>query len=131
MRKTSLTEDQARELGRLLNENRERMGLSMRQLASETGVSISTICVLEAGTNLSPLPETLKDIAKVLNLRMVDLFLIAEWLPADELPTLRPYLRAKYQDLNEVSIATLERFADKLIELHGVSGPQNHEDERP
>ncbi len=103
----------------------------MRQLASETGVNVSTISVLEAGTNLSPLPETLKDIARVLNIRMADLFVIADWLPADQLPTLRPYLRAKYRDLDEASITALERYADRLIERHGAAGPRNREDEQP
>ena len=131
MRRTSLTPEQAKQLGTLLTGCRKSLGLSMRQLASETGMNVATISVLEAGTNLSPLPETLKDIARVLNIQMADLFVIADWLPSDQLPTLRPYLRAKYRDLDEESITALERYADRLIERHGATGPRNREDEQP
>lgn len=103
----------------------------MRQLASETGKNVATISVLEAGTNLSPLPETLKDIARVLNIQMADLFVIADWMPADELPTLKPYLRAKYRDLDEAAIAELDRYAELLKQRHGDAGPNNREDEQP
>lgn len=107
------------------------MGLSMRQLAREVGGNISTISVIEAGTNLSPSPQTLKAIADVLGLSMSDIFVVADWLPADELPTLKPYLRAKYQDLDEQAIAELERYAERLAQRHGSLGPIDHEDEQP
>ncbi len=92
--------------------------MSMRQLARDIGGNISTISVIEAGTNLSPTPETLKAIARALQLPISDLFLIADWLPADELPTLKQYLRAKYHDLDEAAIAQLERYADRLTHGH-------------
>lgn len=86
----------------------------MRQLARDIGGNISTISVTEAGSNLSPTPETLKAIAGALQLPISDLFLIANWLPADELPTLKQYLRAKYHDLDEAAITELERYVDQL-----------------
>lgn len=129
MRRTSLTPEQARQLATLLRSRRIELGLSMRQLANATGMNVATISVLEAGTNLSPLPETLKDIAQVLRLPISDLFLVADWLPAGELPTLKPYLRAKYRDLDEAAIAELERYAQRLTERHGGGGPKDREDE--
>ncbi len=131
MRRTSLTPDQAQELAELLRTRRESLGRSMRQVAAVTGINVSTISVIEAGTNLSPLPETLKDIARVLQLPMSDLFVIADWLPAGELPTLKPYLRAKYHDLDDEAIADLERYAEWLARKHGHTGPVDREDERP
>ncbi|MGI8664850.1 MAG: helix-turn-helix domain-containing protein [Jatrophihabitans sp.] len=131
MRRTSLTPQQAQKLGEYLGARRMAMGLSMRQLAREVGGNISTISVIEAGTNLSPSPQTLKAIADVLGLSMSDIFVVADWLPADELPTLKPYLRAKYQDLDEQAIAELERYAERLAQRHGSLGPIDHEDEQP
>jgi len=58
-------------------------------------------------------------------------FVIADWLPADELPTLKPYLRAKYHDLPESAITELEAYANRLIQRHGGHGPINREDEQP
>jgi transcriptional regulator with XRE-family HTH domain len=131
MRRTSLTLEQAHQLGQLLSARRTDMGLSMREVARRIGSNMSTISVIEAGTNLSPMPETLKAIAGVLQIPMSDLFVIADWLPAGELPTLKPYLRVKYRDLDEQAIAELEAYADRLAKRHGGHGPVNGEDEQP
>ncbi len=131
MRRTSLTETQAQELAAILTARRSELGLSMRKVAAQTGFDIATIVNLEAGTNLSPLPGTLKAIADVLGLSISDLFVLADWLPADELPTLKPYLRAKYHNLDEQAIADLERYADRLAKRHGGLAPIDHEDEQP
>jgi transcriptional regulator with XRE-family HTH domain len=107
------------------------MGLSMRELSRQIGSSISTIVTLEAGTNLNPMPDTLKAIARVLDLSVSDVFVTADLLPPDELPTLKPYLRAKYHDLDEATIVELEAYANRLIERHGGLGPIDREDEQP
>jgi transcriptional regulator with XRE-family HTH domain len=86
---------------------------------------------LEAGTNLSPRPDTLKAIARVLDLPISDVFVIVDWLPEDELPTIRPYLRAKYRDLTDEAITEIEAYADRLNKRHGGTGPAEHEDELP
>jgi transcriptional regulator with XRE-family HTH domain len=103
----------------------------MRQLAREIGANIATISALEAGSSLSPQPDILKAIARVLDLPSSDLFVIADWLPADELPTLRPYLRAKYHDLDEQAIADIEAYANRRARRHGSTGPIDREDEQP
>lgn len=103
----------------------------MRQLGRETGGGIATISALEAGTNLSPQPDTLRAIARVLDVPISDLFVIADWLPAGELPTLQPYLRAKYRDLDEQAIADIEAYANQRAQRHGSSGPVDREDEQP
>jgi transcriptional regulator with XRE-family HTH domain len=131
MRRTSLTPEQAKQLADIFRTRRMKLGFSMRQVATKTGFDIATVVNLEAATNLSPLPGTLRAIARVLELSISDLFVIADWLPAGELPTLRPYLRAKYHDLDEGAIAELERYADRLIKRRGGHGPIGHEDEQP
>jgi transcriptional regulator with XRE-family HTH domain len=131
MRRASLTPNQARQLGKFISTRREQRGLSMRQLAREIDGNIATISFLEAGTLLSPQPDTLKAIARVLNVPVSDLFVTADWLPAEELPTFKPYLRAKYHGLDEQAIADIEAYANQRAQRHGSTGPIHREDEQP
>ncbi len=94
-------------------------------------MNVSSIVSLERGDILAPQPDTLKAIAAALDIPVSDLFTTAGWLPAGELPTLKPYLRAKYRHLDEQTISELEAYAEKLAQKHGRSGPENHEDEQP
>jgi transcriptional regulator with XRE-family HTH domain len=105
--------------------------MAIRGLEAASGVNISSIVSLERGDILAPQPDTLKAIAAALRLPVSDLFTVAGWLPANELPTLKPYLRAKYRDLDEAAIADLERYADTLARRHGGDGPKDREDEDP
>jgi len=103
----------------------------MRQLAARTGLTISTLSEIETAVNLSPQPDTLKKLGDGLGLSISDLFVTTDWLPAQELPTLRPYLRAKYRDLDEQAIADIEAYAQQRIQRHGGTGPIDREDEQP
>jgi transcriptional regulator with XRE-family HTH domain len=131
MRRTSLTPIQARRLGHLLRQRREQRGLGVRALEAASGVNVSSIVSLERGDILTPQPDTLKALAAALDLPVSDLFTVAGWLPAGELPTLKPYLRAKYRQLDEQAIADLERYAERLARKHGGTGPIGREDEQP
>jgi len=131
MRRTSLTPDQARQLAEIFHSRRTALGLSMRQVAAATGFNVATIAQLEAANNLSPLPDTLRAIGEVLGLNVSDLYAVADWLPAGELPTLKPYLRVKYRDLDERAIADIERYAQARAQRHGGTGPLGREDEQP
>jgi transcriptional regulator with XRE-family HTH domain len=131
MRRTSLSPIQARRLGRLIRDRREWRGFGLRGLEAASGVNISTIVSLERGDILTPQPDTLKALAAALDVPVSDLFTVAGWLPAGELPTLKPYLRAKYRQLDEGAIADLERYAEQLAKRHGAIGPIGHEDEQP
>ena len=131
MRRTSLTNQQAHDLAVILRGRRQDKGLSVRQLAAAAGVHLGTISGLEHATNLAPQPEILKAIAKALDLSMSDLFIIADWLPAGELPSLQPYLRAKY-GLGKRDAAELDDYLSQLQARHGSAGtpgPINREDE--
>lgn len=105
--------------------------MSIRGLETASGVNVSSIVSLERGDILAPQPDTLRALAAALQMPVSDLYTVAGWLPAGELPTLRPYLRAKYRDLNERAITDLERYADKLTREHGSDGPLDREDEAP
>ncbi|MFL6162736.1 MAG: helix-turn-helix domain-containing protein [Jatrophihabitantaceae bacterium] len=131
MRRSSLTQLQAKQLAAILTARRTALGLSMRQVATRSGLHVSNIAIVEAGTNLSPQPNTLKAIARVLHLSVSDLYVLADWLPAGELPTLKPYLRAKYRDLDEQAIGEIEALARERAQRHGGTGPIDREDEQP
>ena len=108
MRRRSLSPIQARKLGRFIRQRREQQGFSIRGLASASRVSGSTVLSLERGDLLAPQPDTLRALATALRLPVSDLLTVAGWLPANELPTLKVYLRAQYQAMTEESIAKVE-----------------------
>jgi transcriptional regulator with XRE-family HTH domain len=131
MRRTSLTPDQAKQLAVIVRDYRHKRGLSMRRVAVQAGFNVATLAGLEAGTILSPQPSTLKAVAEVLAIDLGQLYTALNWLPAQPLPSLAPYMRAKYHDLPEAAIAELEAYANRLIQRHGGHGPINREDEQP
>jgi len=130
MRRTSLTPEQALALAKILRAKRAVLQLSMRQVEAVSGVNSATIVRLERGSILTPQPETLKAMAAALDLSVSDLFAVADWVPAQELPTFRPYLRAKYKQLPESAVAEMEQFFEHLTMRHGAHGPADGEDER-
>lgn len=131
MRRTSLTQTQARQLARILKPRRITLHYSIRDVANLAGVNKDSVATLENGTNLTPQPETLKAIAQALELSVTDLMLVADWLPVGELPNLQPYLRAKY-GLSDQQAAELDDYLARLQRRHGSqggTGPSDHEDE--
>ena len=131
MRRTSLTPAAAKSLGTVLHAARTNHGLSVRALVAASGVNIASILKLEDGGILAPQVDTLRALADVLDIPMSDIFAVAGWLPEGELPALRPYLRAKYRDLDDDAITDLERYAQQLAKRAGTSGPRDREDETP
>ena len=129
MRRTSLTNEQAGHLATILRTRRAELRLSMRDVAADSGLQLATISGLETGSNLTPQPSTIAAIAKTLELSLSDLYAAVGWLPAGELPGLRPYMRAKFRELPEDAVAEVEAFIDQLANRHGTHGPRDHEDE--
>jgi transcriptional regulator with XRE-family HTH domain len=114
MRSASLSTTQAKAIASLLKNRRTKLGLSMRLVCRQSGLNIATLSQLEAATNLSPQPHTFKALARALKLPVSDLYAVADWLPAAELPSFRHYLRASYQDLSEEAIAEVEGLVSTL-----------------
>ena len=88
-------------LGEYLRAAREQAGISQRQLASRAGINNSYLARLESGANDSPAAELLQRIADVLEVSATDLLAFIGVKPAEGLPELAPYLRAKYHLSNE------------------------------
>lgn len=83
-------------LGEYLRAERERAGLSQRQLAKLAGLHYSYLARLESGESDNPSPDMVQRIADVLELDPTDLYAYIGVVPPQGLPDLAPYLRAKY-----------------------------------
>src|SRR5437588_651456 len=81
---SGMDQDQAKELGNRLRAERERLDLSIRELAERTGVNHSTVVRLEQGAIESPAPDKLGRIADVLGLSLADVYALADYsIPSD------------------------------------------------
>jgi transcriptional regulator with XRE-family HTH domain len=83
-------------LGSLLKRERERVGLTVRQLADTAGLVPSTVSRLETGFIASPKPEHLQRLARALGIDVEELYAEAGYLTSGALPELKTYLRSKY-----------------------------------
>ena len=70
----------------------------------------------------------MRSITQVLNLPLADIYTTINWLPEDALPSLRPYMRAKYAELSEADLAEIERFVN-VVSNRNRKGPARGEDE--
>jgi hypothetical protein len=66
----------------------------------------------------------------VLGIPAADLFATTDWLPRKELPTFRPYMRAKYKELPDEAVTEMEAYLSQLANKYGLRGPVGGEDER-
>ncbi|GAA4969408.1 helix-turn-helix transcriptional regulator [Kineococcus glutinatus] len=113
----------------LLRQARIEARLAAREVARRAGVDVGTVTRIELGRVPHPRPAVLTAIGEVLGVSASDLFAAADWLPPAELPTLRPYLRAKYGDLPDAAVAEVEALVQRYSQQFG-RGPVNGEDER-
>lgn len=107
--------DKPSTLGEYLRVERERAGLSQRQLASRVGIHNSYLARLEGGENDSPSAELLQRIAEVLEISSTDLLAFIGVKPSEGLPDLAPYLRAKYR-LDETAIREMAEQLRRLTQ---------------
>jgi len=128
-----MKEEQARRLGEYIKKQRTEKGMGGRELAREAGVDTAYIVRLEKGHYHSPRPDTLRGIAKALGIPLADLFAMADYVMPYDLPNFGPYLRAKYGDLPEETVAALDSYFDRITADHGIdlTGPAPGEDEQP
>ncbi|SCX28119.1 helix-turn-helix domain-containing protein [Mycolicibacterium fluoranthenivorans] len=117
-------------LKNLIANKRKESGISVAELGERAGVDRSTIWRLEQGKLSTPSGDSLIAIANVLDIRPVDLFVTVGWLPADELPSVGPYLRAKYDKLPDVAITEIEVQIEALIHDYG-NDSSDHDELQP
>lgn len=124
-----MNSDEAQRLADLLRNARQAAGLTARAVARLAGVDVGTVTRIELGQIASPRPDSLRAIGEVLGIPTADLFAATDWLPREELPSFRPYLRTKYRELPPEAVAEIEALFDRLARDHGSDGPIGDEDE--
>lgn len=70
-------------LGELIKEQREKLGISQRELSRQTGVDNNTIAKLEKGVRKKPNTLALKKIAYILNVDLKKILKLAGYSPED------------------------------------------------
>lgn len=115
-------------LGNRLRQRRGELGLSLNQLAAATGLHKSFLSRLESGIVRQPATDSLQRIAAALELPETELYGLLDDRARGLLPSLQPYLRAKY-DLPDDAIAAITDY----LARYGTTdqGPRDGEDEEP
>jgi transcriptional regulator with XRE-family HTH domain len=126
-----MDDKQAQNLGKVLREKREAMGLSLRQLGKIVELPDVTVLRFEQGAYAAPAPDKLARVAAALGMSLADVFALADYAVPSDLPSFMPYLRTKYRGLPAEDAEAIERYAQKLAKKHGLSlsGPAPGEDE--
>lgn len=106
------------ELSAFIAERRKALGLTMEQLAVAAGVHRSNVHYWESGKG-SPVPTVLGRLAEALQTTPEDLSALAGYADPTELPSVAPYLRAKYGHLPEAAMEEAERFLRELEKKYG------------
>jgi transcriptional regulator with XRE-family HTH domain len=106
-------------LGDCIAKHRRQAEMSVTDAADAAGVDASFWRKLENGVYESPSPKMLAPIARVILAPLADVYALAGYELAEELPTLTPYLRSKYQ-LPPKALAELQRYFDHLRSYYGI-----------
>lgn len=73
-------------LGEYLKKIRDELGLSLKDVYRETGISDSKLSRIENGTNVSaPTPDVLQALSKLYQINLVELYLIVGYLDEEAL----------------------------------------------
>lgn len=112
--------DQIQQLGQVLKARREACGLSTHRLAEAAQVDQATISRLEAGSITAPRPDKLSRVAQALGISGADIFALADYTVPTDLPSLRPYLHAKYHGFLDEDLDRIETYVGRLAKKRGV-----------
>ncbi|GAB4940040.1 hypothetical protein MAHJHV49_01320 [Mycobacterium avium subsp. hominissuis] len=115
-----MTPQQTVQLINLLSKARADAGLSVNEVARRAGIDPGTVWRIEQGMIPTPKAESLKAIGQVLGIPAVDLFTIVGWIPSGELPSIGPYLRAKYSGLPDEALQDIEARIRGLARAYSV-----------
>jgi transcriptional regulator with XRE-family HTH domain len=102
-------------LGHYLQQRRREAGFTVRGLARAAGIDATGISRLEHGENEAPLPETLAKLARVLEVDVNDLYVLAGYQTSLYLPSFQPYLRERY-NLSTEAVDQLASIFDLILE---------------
>ncbi|MGH3904684.1 MAG: helix-turn-helix domain-containing protein [Pseudonocardiaceae bacterium] len=123
--------DAAQQFGAYIKRLRTEQKLSMRGLAHKANIDSGALTRIEQGKVDTPQPDTLKALAEALQVPLADMFAMAGYVIPYDLPSLTPYLQARYSHLPEETLASANDYLQRLIDEHGLdpNGPVGLEDE--
>jgi transcriptional regulator with XRE-family HTH domain len=101
-------------IGTLLRQLREEAGLSVRRLAELSGVDQANISRLETGQATKPMLSSLTKLAEALGADPARFYKAAGSSTDTTLPSLRPYLRAKYGHLPAARLDEVAAFFEQV-----------------
>jgi transcriptional regulator with XRE-family HTH domain len=122
----------SRQLGRMIQQAREARGLSLRAVSKDVPKTDAAYLLrLERGEYPQPSPQVLQGLSRVLEIPLADLYALADYTEATDLPAFAPYLRAK-TDLPDEAISELQNYYQMLERKFGVGTRQKggRDDER-
>jgi transcriptional regulator with XRE-family HTH domain len=105
-------------LGGYLRLARDHHRLTLRNVEQITGVPRDSLSRLENDRTERPDPLVLNKLADAYQLDVADLFAFNGVTPADKLPSLAPYLRARYGHLPPEAIAEANRRLQDLLDSY-------------
>jgi transcriptional regulator with XRE-family HTH domain len=111
-------------LGELISARRLERNRSIADLARASGLTHSYWSKLESGQIRTPAPKYLRLIASTLDIPLGDLQALTDYVTSDSLPSFKPYMRAKYNDLPPEAIVQLEGYFHYLRQYYGIPEDQ-------
>ncbi|MCW3078507.1 MAG: transcriptional regulator [Bacteroidetes bacterium] len=123
-----MTDEERQALADLIRSKREALGISSRELARRAGVDQALLTLIDQKKIAEPKVATIRGLAAALDIPLADIYAATNWLPEGALPSLRPYMRAKYDELPEEAVEAVERYIARLSRKH-QAGPRAGEDE--
>lgn len=121
------------QLSAILLRERQRAGLTIRELAEAAHLVPSTVSRIETGQVAEPRPSHLQQLARALGIDVEELYAPAGYANPGALPELRTYLRRKYQ-LTDEAAGRVEGFLDaikKKDDVKEVPHDHNSRDQAP
>lgn len=115
-----LTPEQTVALMNMVQKQRSTLGLSINEVARRAKVDTGTVWRIEQGMIAKPTAKSLMAIGEVLGIPAIDLFSIAGWISADELPSLGTYLRTKLNHLPTEAVEDIEAYIASVARKYAV-----------
>src|SRR5215470_1229147 len=114
-----MADDTAQRFGVYIKGLREQQNLSIRGLARKAQINSGVLTRLEHGKITRPQPSTLKVLAEALQVPLADMFATVNYVIPHDLPSLAPYLQAKYCYLPQETLTAANDYLEQLIQEAG------------
>lgn len=121
-----MTPEQTVKLIKLLKEKREKMRLSVNEVARRAEVDPGTAWRIEQGMIAKPRVESLIAIGRVLGINPIEMFTTVGWLTGEDLPDLGTYLRAKFGDLSDAAITDIKHYVHRTQYVYSLAASHSH-----